>query len=56
MTQLLSSSPKLTVLTGPVNSGKSRLVEYVIDKLEKDTPDDKPLPVHTVNLRQGTYV
>ena len=24
------------LLTGPVNSRKSRLVEYVIDKLEKD--------------------
>ena len=55
MTELLSSSPKLTVLTGPVNSGKSRLIEYVIDKLRKDSPRDEPLPTHTVNLRLGMY-
>ena len=53
VTHLLISSPKLTVVTGPVNSGKSKLIDYVIENLSKKT--SQPVPIHTVNLRQGTY-
>ena len=53
LSQLLMSSPKLSVVTGPVNSGKSRLMEHVIAHLPKKS--DRHVPVHNSNLRQGTY-
>ena len=48
--QVLLSAPKLTVITGPINSGKSKLVDHVVTNLYKKTK----VPVHTINLRQGT--
>ena len=49
--QVLTSSPKLSVITGPINSGKSKLVDHVATNLYKKTR----VPVHTINLRQGTF-
>ena len=51
--QLLISPPKLSVVTGPVNSGKSKLIDYVVSTLSQKTK--RPFPVYSVNLQQGTY-
>ena len=48
-TQLLKSPPGFTVVTGPVNSGKSRLIDCVVTNLATS------VPVQTANLRKGTY-
>ena len=50
---MLKSAPKLSVVTGPVNSGKSKLIEYVIARVSADNPNR--VPIHVENLRQGTY-
>ena len=52
LSKLLLSPPKLSVVTGPVNSGKSKLLDFVIARLERC---NGRIPVHSVNLRQGTY-
>ena len=49
--QVVTSSPKLSVITGPINSGKSKLVDHVATNLYKKTR----VPVHTINLRKGTF-
>ena len=53
LSQMLKSAPKLSVVTGPVNSGKSKLIEYVIARVSADNPNR--VPIHVANLRQGTY-
>lgn len=53
LSQLLMSSPMLSIITGPVNSGKSKLLDHVLTRLsEKAT---RGIPVYSINLRQGTY-
>ena len=53
LSQLLTSLPKLSAVTGPVNSGNSRLMDHVIVHLPEKA--GKRVPVHVSNLRQGTY-
>lgn len=49
--QALTSSPKLNVITGPINSGKSKLVDHIVTDLYKKTK----VPVHIINLSQGMF-
>ena len=49
--QVLTSSPKLSVITGLINSGKSKLIDHVVTNLYKKIR----IPVHTINLKQGTF-
>ena len=53
ITEVLLSTPQLSTITGPVNSGKTLLLEKVFDQLpEKST---KPTPVYAINLRKGSF-
>ena len=53
ISMMLMSSPQLSILTGPVNSGKTRLIERVLSDLPKRA--NIPTPVHLVNLRKGSF-
>ena len=53
ITEVLLSTPQLSIITGLVNSGKTLLLEKVFDQLpEKST---KPTPVYPINLRKGSF-
>ena len=50
LNKLLKSEPQLSVLTGPVNSGKSILVMKIIRDIKK-----AKIPVLTINLRDVSF-
>ena len=51
LTRLLKSDPQLTVVTGPVNSGKS----LIMSKILEDVGKDKTVPVLPLNLRNVSF-
>lgn len=53
LSQVLLSTPQLSIVTGPVNSGKTMLLEKVLEDLPNKSL--KPTPVYSINLRKGTF-
>ena len=53
LSNILMTSPQLSVITGPVNSGKTMLLEKVLEELPKKTK--LPTAVHSINLRKGAF-
>ena len=53
ITKVFLSKPQLSIITGPVNSGKTRFMNEVLSKLPSVT--SCPTPILHINLRQGTY-
>ena len=51
ITEVLLSTPQLSIITGPVNSGKTLLLEKVFDQLPEKSI--KPTPLYAFNLRKG---
>ena len=49
----LRSTPQLNIITGPVNSGKTLLVEKVLTHVEAE--NGKKTPVYPINLWRGTF-
>ena len=52
LSNVLASTPQISVITGPVDSGKSRLVNRVIRDLPKT---QQPTPIHSMNLREDSF-
>lgn len=53
LSKVLAGSPQLSVITGSVNSGKSKLIDHLLCQLPMMTGHS--VPVHTFNLREGTF-
>ena len=53
LSDILLSTPQLSIITGPVNLGKTLLLENVFDQLPKMST--KPTPVYLINLRKGSF-
>ena len=50
LSNVLMSSPKISIIAGPVHSGKTRLMNGVIMDLSKKT--QQPMQVHSLNLQE----
>ena len=53
LSQLLKSKPEFSIITGPVDSGKTRLIEHILHELPNKTMQS--LPICPINLRKGNY-
>ena len=53
LSNVLMSSPKLSIITGPVHSGKTTLMNRVIMDLSKKT--QQPMQVQSLNLQEKSF-
>ena len=53
LSQVLMGLPKFSIITGPVDSGKTRLIEKPLQDVPRKSLH--PMPVCAFNLRKGTY-
>ena len=53
LTSLMTSVPQLSVITGPVNSGKTRLIKKGLSDLPSIARI--PTPTYHLNLRKGAF-
>lgn len=53
LSRLLVDKPQFSILTGPVDSGKTRLVERLLQELPSKSTH--PMPICSLNLRKGTF-
>ena len=50
LSEVLKNKPEFSIITGPVDSGKTRLVEYLLHNKTK-----RNVPICPINLRKGNY-
>ena len=51
--EILLSTPQLSIITGPVNSGKTILLENTCKQLSNES--SLPMPIYHINLRKGSF-
>jgi len=57
LSQVLMSRPQCSVITGPVDSGKTRLLEHLLVEVPNKMTHLRthPTPVCSINLRKGNF-